>query len=158
MSNRKWIGMAVIGAGLGIAVSFLIAFWISAALGDGNFYPVSQELLAASDGNQMRAVGTQTIVSAAYGAICTLLSQIWHITSWGLLKQTAVFFPLLFAAALISGYIAGWIPYSSTGLVRYILIFVGIFAAIWVIEYFAGRSRVRRMNENLRRAKAKSDR
>jgi hypothetical protein len=46
-------------------------------------------------------------------------------------------------------YFARWMPHSTTGILFYIGMFVGIYAAIWFSQYTAMKKRIAAMNEKL---------
>lgn len=148
--------MTFIGAGLGITLSFLITLAISVGMGTGEYYACPHELIDTY-GSELAGVEIQTLISAVYGATCVLAARIWSIESWSLVRQSAVFFAILCTVGMLCGYYGYWMEHTITGALSYLLIFVAIFAIIWVCEYFGGRRKVRALNAQLRRAKSSAE-
>ena len=76
-----------VGLTVGIAISYLITIIISAAIGDGVYYPCVPSLVERYQ-NELVAVIVQTILSAVLGAGFSAASLIWEKDEWSLLKQT----------------------------------------------------------------------
>lgn len=146
---------ALLGMPLGIAVTQIISICVSYALGGSAYYPCVPELIDAYGGNELAAAVVQLLVSMGYGALCGAASIIWDIERWSLVRRTALFFGILLAGMLTAGYTACWMPHSWSGMLRYILIFAGIFAVIWVTEYAVARKRMQELNAELAKSRGK---
>jgi len=84
-----------------------------------------------------------------YGAAWAGASIIWDAERWSLLKMTLVHLLVTSLATFPIAYLARWMPHSSTGILMYIGIFVGIYTAIWFSQYSAMKKKIREMNEKI---------
>ena len=87
--KKKVILRSLIGAPIGLSISFIITLIISVIINKGEYYPVVPQLTALC-GNELNAVVIQTICSLLYGAAFGGASVIWEIENWSLLKQTVI--------------------------------------------------------------------
>ena len=87
--KKKVILRSLIGAPIGLSISFIITLIISVIINKGEYYPVVPQLTALC-GNELNAVVIQTICSLIYGAAFGGTSVIWEIENWSLLKQTVI--------------------------------------------------------------------
>ena len=65
--KKKVILRSLIGAPIGLSISFIITLIISVIINKGEYYPVVPQLTALC-GNELNAVVIQTICSLLYGA------------------------------------------------------------------------------------------
>ena len=122
----------MLGFPLGLAMGYLITIFISLTVSDGRYYPCVPEL-AAVMGNEINAVLLQAV----------------QIESWGILKQTGIYFSIISVIMLPTAYVSYWMEHSLKGILSYFGIFVLIFATVWIVQYAAARHNVRKMNETL---------
>ena len=85
--KKKVILRSLIGAPIGLSISFIITLIISVIINKGEYYPVMPKLTALC-GNELNAVVIQTVCSLIYGAAFGGASIIWDMENWSLLKQT----------------------------------------------------------------------
>ena len=76
---------------MGLPLDLMIPLLISAAVGDGNYYPVTPQLIETM-GNELHAVMVQTVLCGLMGAGFAMASVIWELDSWSLAKQSGVYF------------------------------------------------------------------
>ena len=145
--KNKWILLALLGGGLGVTLSTVIALIISAIIGDGQFYPVVPSL--AEQYGPFSAVLLQTVVSFLYGAMWAMASLIWQ-THWSILRQTLTHFLLCTSVTLPVVYLLHWAHPSLWGALSYLIIFVAIYGAIWLIQYLSMRASIRKMNQKMK--------
>ena len=138
----------MLGFPLGLAMGYLITIFISLTVSDGRYYPYVPEL-AAVMGNEINAVLLQAVLCGILGAGFGACSVIWQIESWGILKQTGIYFSIISVIMLPTAYVSYWMEHSLKGILSYFGIFVLIFAAVWIVQYAAARHNVRKMNETL---------
>ena len=100
-------------------------------------------------GNEINAVLLQAVLCGILGAGFGACSVIWQIESWGILKQTGIYFSIISVIMLPTAYVSYWMEHSLKGILSYFGIFVLIFAAVWIVQYAAARHNVRKMNETL---------
>ena len=148
--KKKLVTRGLLGLPIGVAIGFLIPLFISLLIGDGNFYPVTPEL-AARMGSELNATLIQTGLCAAMGAGCDMVSVIWEIERWSIVRQTGVYFLALSLILLPVAYWMGWMPHDLRGMAIYFGYFAGIFLVVWLIQYFGWRARIRRLNARMRR-------
>lgn len=138
----------MLGFPLGLAMGYLITIFISLTVSDGRYYPCVPEL-AAIMGNEINAVLLQAVLCGILGAGFGACSVIWQIESWGILKQTGIYFSIISVIMLPTAYVSYWMEHSLKGILSYFGIFVLIFATVWIVQYAAARHNVRKMNETL---------
>ena len=138
----------MLGFPLGLAMGYLITIFISLTVSDGRYYPCVPEL-AAVMGNEINAVLLQAVLCGILGAGFGACSVIWQIESWGILKQTGIYFSIISVIMLPTAYVSYWMEHSLKGILSYFGIFVLIFLTFWIVQYAAARHNVRKMNETL---------
>ena len=74
--KKKVILRCLIGAPIGLSISFIITLIISVIINKGEYYPVMPKLTALC-GNELNAVVIQTVCSLIYGAAFGGASVIW---------------------------------------------------------------------------------
>jgi hypothetical protein len=146
--KKKIVLRGLLGAPLGIAISYVITVFLSLIIGDGAFHSVTPYLIEMT-GSEMNAVLLQTVLSCLMGAGFGMASVIWEIDSWSLAKQSGIYFAIICAVMFPIAYSAGWMPHTAAGAGLYVTIFVVIFVAVWLIQYFTWKGRVRRLNEKI---------
>ena len=137
-----------VGLTVGIAISYLITIIISAAIGDGMYYPCVPSLVERYQ-NELVAVIVQTILSAVLGAGFSAASLIWEKDEWSLLKQTGIYFVIITAIMMTVAYICEWMEHSVRGVLSYFGIFFLIFVVIWVARYVSCKIRISKIKEKL---------
>ncbi len=139
----------LLGAPIGLAISTCITMLCSAAIGDGNYYPVLPALIQ-SCGGELNAVLLQGACSLLYGAAWAGASVIWQMERWSLLRQTLTHLLVCSAASFPIAYFMYWMPHSMRGALLYFGIFAAAYFVIWLWQYVTIACRLRRMNENIR--------
>ena len=97
----------MLGFPLGLAMGYLITIFISLTVSDGRYYPCVPEL-AAVMGNEINAVLLQAVLCGILGAGFGACSVIWQIESWGILKQTGIYFSIISVIMLPTAYVSYW--------------------------------------------------
>ena len=138
----------MLGFPLGLAMGYLITIFISLTVSDGRYYPCVPEL-AAVMGNEINAVLLQAVLCGILGAGFGACSVIWQIESWGILKQTGIYFSIISVIMLPTAYVSYWMEHSLQGILSYFGIFLLIFAAVWLVQYMAAMHNVKKLNETL---------
>lgn len=148
MMLKEAIRRGLMGVPIGVMIVQIIAIGISLALRTEDFIPVDPEL-AADMGGELPAVILQTVLAGVYGFMWGTITVIWNIDRWSLLRQTAVFFAVGAAGTVLIAWNARWMEQTASGLLRFLLIFVLIFAAVWIGNYFFIRRKIRKMNKRI---------
>lgn len=147
--KKKVILRSLIGAPIGLSISFIITLIISTTINKGEYYPVVPQLTALC-GNELNAVIIQTICSLIYGAAFGGASMIWEVESWSLLKQTVLHCLIISISTFPIAYFMYWMPHNFRGIAGYIAIFFFIYFFIWFSQYFAMKKRIREFNEKVK--------
>ena len=147
--KKKILMRGLFGLPTGIAIGFVITLIISICIGNGSFYPVTPELIDAA-GNELNAVILQTVLCAIMGAGFAAASIIWELDSWSLAKQSGIYFAIACVIMFPISYFANWMPHSTAGILSYVGIFVAIFLAAWVAQYFVWKRKIKKMNEGIK--------
>ena len=100
-------------------------------------------------GNELNAVILQTALCGIMGSGFAMASVIWEIDSWSLVKQSGIYFAIACAVMLPIAYIANWMQHSVSGVLSYIGIFIAIFVFVWLAQYFAWKSKIKKMNDKV---------
>ncbi len=150
--KKKIILRSIFGFPIGITIGYLITIIISLVWANGYYTPCVPELITAM-GSEINAVVLQTLLCGLIGAGFAASSAIWEIESWGIIKQTGIYFIIISLIMLPVAYFMYWMEHSVIGVLSYFGIFVLIFAFIWIIQFVIGKHNVKRMNENLHNVK-----
>ena len=144
--KKQIIKRGLFGFPVGIAIGFVITIIISVCVRDGNFYPVTPELIETM-GNEVNAVILQTVLCGIMGTGFAMASVIWELESWSLAKQSGIYFLIACIIMLPIAYIANWVEHSIGGFLSYVGIFVAIFVAVWLAQYLIWKGKIKKMNE-----------
>lgn len=146
--KKKLILRGILGFPIGVTIGYFINILISLIWAEGYYAPCVPEFVAVM-GNEVRAVLLQAVLCGVLGAGFAASSVIWEIESWGLAKQTGVYFTAIFLIMMPIAYVTYWMEHSIRGFLSYFGIFVGIFAFIYIMELFVGKRIVKSMNDKL---------
>lgn len=147
--KKNIIKRGLLGCPLGISIGFIITVLISICVGDGSFYPVTPELIETM-GNELSAVVLQTVLCGIMGSGFAMASVIWEIDSWNLAKQSGIYFAIACVVMFPIAYVTNWMKHSAAGILSYVGIFVVIFIFVWAIQYFAWKSKIKKMNDGVK--------
>ena len=146
--KRNIIKRGLLGFPIGIAIGFVIPVIISACVGDGSFYPVTQELIEKM-GTELNAVVLQTVLCGVMGTGYAMASVIWDIDSWSLAKQSGVYFLVASIVMFPIAYVTHWMTHDVVGILSYAGIFVAIFVFAWLTQYLVWKDKVKKMNDGI---------
>ena len=147
--KKKIILRCLIGAPIGLSISFIITLIISAMINKGEFYPVVPQFTIIC-GNELNAVIIQSLCSLLYGAAFAGASVIWEVESWSLLKQTVLHCIVISSSTLPIAYCMYWMPHNVLGIAIYILIFFFTYFFIWFSQYFAMKKKIQAFNDKVK--------
>ncbi len=150
--KKKIVLRGILGFPIGIAIGYVITICISFGWANGYYSPCVPELILAM-GSEINAVAVQALLCGILGAGFAAGSVIWEIESWGIVKQTGVYFAVISVLMLPIAYITYWMEHSAAGVFGYFGTFVFIFSFIWIIQFSIGKRSVKKMNENLQNVK-----
>lgn len=143
--KKKLIPRILLGFPIGIAIGHIMEILIS--IGFGSFHPCVPAFVELI-GSETHAIALQALLCGIMGSIWAGASVIWE-TDWSLTKQTIVHFLVGACTTLPIAYLLHWMKHSIGGFLQYFLIFVAIFASIWVASYFSWKARLKAMNQKL---------
>lgn len=146
--KKKIILRSLLGAPVGMAISYFITILISLAVADGNYYPVVPDLIADC-GSEMNAVLLQTLFSLLYGAVWGGASVIWDMESWSLLKMTLLHLVICSIVTFPVAYFMQWMPHNIAGFLFYFGTFLTIYLIIWISQYQSIKRRIDQINHKI---------
>ncbi len=146
--KKKVLFRCLLGAPLGLAISYCITILISLAVADGNFYPTVPELISDC-GSEMNAVLLQAVCSLLYGAAWAGASVIWEVERWSLLRMTVTHLLICSAATFPIAYFLRWMKHSVVGILSYFGIFLAVYLCIWLTQFFAMRKKIQQINDRI---------
>lgn len=144
--KKKIIQRSLIGAPLGVAISYFITILISVTIGDGNFYPVVPQLITDC-GGELNAVIIQALCSLVYGAVFGGSSAIWENENWSILRMTVTHLIIISVSTLPIAYVMHWIPHNVIGFFIYCAVFFGIYFIIWITQYAFIKRQLNQLNK-----------
>lgn len=146
--KKKIVLRSMLGFPLGLALGYLITILISLIYADGSYSPCMPEL-AVIMGNEINAVLLQALLCGILGSGFGACSVIWEIETWGIVKQTGIYFSIISVLMLPTAYVSYWMEHRLQGILSYFGIFLLIFAAVWLVQYMAAMHNVKKLNETL---------
>ncbi len=146
--KKKVILRCLVGAPIGLSISFIITLIISVIINRGEYYPVVPQL-ASLCGNELNAVIIQTVCSLIYGAAFGGASVIWETEGWSLLKQTVVHCLVISISSFPIAYCMYWMPHNFWGIAGYAFIIFFIYFFIWFSQYFAMKKKIQAFNDRV---------
>lgn len=146
--KKKIILRCISGFPIGLSIGYLITIVISLIWADG-YYASCVPELAERMGSEIGAVTLQALLCSILGMGFGGCSVIWEIESWGIAKQTGIYFLIVSLIMMPIAYVTYWMEHSIQGIVSYFAIFILIFAIVWVIQYSRAKHNVRQMNKKM---------
>ncbi len=147
--KKNLIRRCLVGAPIGISISFIIAIIISVIINKGEFYPVDPQFSQLC-GGELNAVIIQSVSSMIYGAIMAGASVIWEVDNWSLLKQTVVHCLVISLATLPIAFFMHWMPHNVLGAVVYFAIFFAIYFIIWISLYLSIKRKIQALDKKVK--------
>ncbi len=147
--KKKILFRILLGAPIGVTISLIITIIISICLGKGEYYSAAPELIDWC-GNEITAVIVQMICSMFIGAVYSGASVIWEIENWSLTKQTLIHFAVFVISFAPISFVLYWMPHNIFGALSYATSFILMYIFIWVSMYFSIKSKINKMNSQLK--------
>lgn len=145
--TKKILTRLFIGAFAAIVYCDFVAIFISFAIGNGNFYPVSRGFTRFCS-TQTGAFLFQFITMFIFGAICGVSSLIFEKENWSLLKRTVIHFLILTSSFTIVAFLGGWVNKTIWGILSPLSFFV-IYGIVWIVIYMKTKKQVKDLNKSL---------
>lgn len=146
--KKKIILRGLLGAPVGVAISYLITVLISLMVSDGNYYPVVPKLIETC-GSEMNAVLLQTLFSLLYGAVWGGATVIWDMENWSLLKMTLTHLVICSTVTFPVAYFMWWMPHNIAGFLFYFGAFLAIYLVIWFSQYQSIKRQLDQINHKV---------
>ncbi len=147
--KKKIVARGALGIPFGITIGYLITIISSLKWGQGYYAPCAPELVDMM-GGEIQAVLLQTGLCAVLGIVCAGGSVIWEVETWSIVKQTGLYFAIIWAAMMPTAYFLYWMERSLIGFSAYFAVFVGIFILMWLSQYLVNRQHIRAINAKLK--------
>jgi len=147
--KKKVIIRGLLGVPLGIALCFVVMIVISLVMGSGYFVAVVPEM-AEMFSNELNAVMFNVMIYAILGCSFSAATVIWEMEDWNIAKQTLTHFIITAVTMMPVAWFGHWMERTFIGFVIYFIVFVAIFAAIWLIQYFIWRNKINQLNKKLK--------
>lgn len=143
--KKKIFLRSISGFSIGLSIGYVITIIISLIWANGYYSPCVPELTAIM-GSEINAVLLQAFLCGILGMGFSLASLIWEIESWGIVKQTGIYFLVVSVIMMPIAYITYWMEHSVKGILSYFGVFAVIFAMIWIIQYIRAKHNVKKLN------------
>lgn len=143
--KKKILRRSISGFSIGLSIGYVITIIISLIWANGYYSPCVPELTAIM-GSEINAVLFQAFLCGILGMGFSLASLIWEIESWGIVKQTGIYFLVVSVIMMPIAYITYWMDHSVKGILSYFGVFAVIFAMIWIIQYIRAKHNVKKLN------------
>ncbi|HEL2121723.1 TPA: DUF3021 domain-containing protein [Streptococcus suis] len=142
----------ILSASLGIAIGTIISIITSAVFGQGTYLPLNPfSTMGAyylSNFNQVTVMLICVVIWAAIGLLFQLADTIFE-QDWSLLRMTATHFGITVLGFTPLGILAGWFPVKLGALLFFWLIFVLIYALLFLINYRKMERHIKDINGRL---------
>lgn len=132
--RNKLIIRCLVGTILGVFVGVL--FWV-----------------AFSDPGYKAGLILHLVMSGVQGLIAFGGTIVYDIESWGLRKATLTHFSMTLIVFIVNSLWLGW--FAGTAFVIALVIYIFVYAAIWISEMLYWKKTVKEMNEELEKFKKK---
>lgn len=146
--KKKILLSSLIGAPIGLTISYIITVIISISIGDGSYYPVVPEFADAC-GSEINAVVIQALCSLLYGASWGGASVIWNMQEWSLLRMSVTHLAVSSVFSFPIAYVMHWMPHNVKGILIYFAIFIAIYAVIWLSQYASIKKKIEQLNKQV---------
>ena len=146
--RKKIIERTIPGFFIGIAIGQIISVLISLISGKGEFIICTPEFTELM-GNEAMAAAVQTLLCAVMGAGFAAASVIWELESISIALQTGICFVIYAVIMFPIAYFTSWMEHSAVGVLSYVGIFAASFVAVWLIQYFIWKRKIKAINEKI---------
>lgn len=149
MTLKKALLSGLIGAPIGVFISYTITIIVSLSIqGTTDYYPVVP-VLSQAMGNEIKAVVLQYFLSALLGFAFTVGSAIFKVEEWSITKQTVCHFLISSISVFPVAYFCYWMDHTVGGILAYIISFVAAYAAIWIVKMLIWKKRIQEINKGM---------
>lgn len=139
----------------GMFIGIIISLIFSILISDGIYYPLNpHSFMGQIYAQNLTGLQTFIVVLIIWGIIGILFAfgdMIFSHTDMSVTMSTFTHFSLMLLVFIPLAILAGWFPFTAEGFVTFIILFVIIYAAIWVIARSKHRKMVEEINKKLKR-------
>ncbi|MGT2667096.1 DUF3021 domain-containing protein [Streptococcus rifensis] len=143
----------ILSGALGVTIGAIVSIIMSAIFGQGVYLPINPFSVA---GAYYQAHFSPVVVMAIVVTIWFVIGLLFQAADlvfeqdWSLLKMSVTHFSVTVIGFTGLGFLAGWLPLNLAALLLFWLIFIAIYAAIYVINYRQMKNSVDNINRNLK--------
>lgn len=146
---KNIVKRALLGFPLGVFVGYTVTVFLSLFFNPGAYLSAEPGLIAIL-GGEVPAVVAQYFLSGLLGAGFAAGTLIWEMETWSITRRTAAHLLLTSVLMFPIAYLTYWMPHTLLGILQYILIWLVLYALIWVWQYLAWMRKVQAINRKLR--------
>ncbi len=95
------------------------------------------------------------LLSGIPGAVAMGSSVIYGVEKWSVARATVTHFLITFGCLYLVGFALGWFRFGEPAFWIFTAAMIAAYFLIWLIQYMAYKRQVRKMNEDLRKWKAR---
>ncbi len=95
------------------------------------------------------------LLSGIPGAVAMGSSVIYGVERWSVARTTVTHFLITFGGLYLVGFALGWFRFGEPAFWIFTAAMVAAYFLVWLIQYMAYKRQVRKMNEDLRKWKAR---
>ncbi len=136
-----------------VLILVIIGFCSGLAIGFCFLYLGNSSYNSLSDITWTGARVFQFLVGGIHGAIAMGTTFVYQIERWSILRCTFTHFIICMASFFAMAAIQGWLDFSSSAFIAFLVIMVICYIIIWMMQYLTYRHMVRMMNEELDKIK-----
>ncbi len=145
---KKAMLRGIIGFPIGVTLGYAITIVLSLIFANGYYSPAIPAMVDMC-GSEINAVMLQFILCGIMGFVSAAISVVWENEKLSLLAQSAINFLAMSFTMIPIAYICHWMEHSVAGILQYVAIFAGIYAAIWVSQYISYKIGIRQINQKI---------
>lgn len=149
---KKISSRIIFGSFTGITIGFLIALAFSFIYRSSNFVP-STPLFMRHFVTNTQATAVSAVLWMLMGIVFSVSSLIFEQEKWSITKQATVHFLVSYLGFTPLALLAGWFPINFDWLSFYTLIFILIYAMIWLASMITAKKEVDRLNRLIKETK-----
>ena len=95
------------------------------------------------------------LLSGIPGAVAMGSSVIYGVEKWSVARATVTHFLITFGCLYLVGFALGWFRFGAPAFWIFTGAMIAAYVLVWLIQYMAYKRQVRKMNEDLRKWKAR---
>ncbi len=152
--KRKFLSRFALGIPLGMILCLLITVLTTTqGADDGKIHFCTSGFVKAV-GSESLALIIQEIVTGLYGGIVMGTTVFYDVEHWSILRSTASHFVVTFVSYFITAVSLRWFSTSDIAeiLIMFVIMVIG-YAIIWLANYLAYRSEIKKINSGLLKLK-----